>query len=56
MSYCRALTALPELSGLASLQTLNVGECSALTALPELSGLMQLKDVRLPHHLQRAEN
>jgi hypothetical protein len=48
--------ALPELSGLASLQTLSLFGCGALTALPELSGLAHLKELDLPFHLQRAES
>ena len=46
-----SLTALPDLSALKSLQTLDLRGCSSLTALPDLSALTDLKVENLPYHL-----
>ena len=46
-----SLTALPDLSALKSLQTLDLRGCSSLTALPDLSALTALKKFTKPEHL-----
>ena len=47
---CESLTALPDLSALASLQTLNLKDCSSLTALPDLSARKELEVKNVPGH------
>jgi hypothetical protein len=44
---CDALTTIPELTGLTSLQTLNLSYCDALTTIPELTGLTSLQTLDL---------
>ena len=45
--YCSSLTALPDLSALTSLKTLNLRYCESLTALPDLSALTSLQTLDL---------
>jgi len=46
-SPIKSLTALPDLSALTSLQTLNLNCCNSLTSLPDLSALTSLQELSL---------
>ena len=52
LSFCMALTAVPELAGLTTLQVLNLDGCEDLTGMPDASALTQLEVGGLPSHLE----